>query len=143
MEVAGKGPPAIFLPEAGGPTSCYVRSLTNVPQAGPIRLGLKPLDPLQRTAANSFIRQGGREMRHLVTVISIVLASNLGPAIAQNTLSPKPEDAEKNAFETPTAGKSATDTLKNTKDQSSERNPESRLNDDRQPPEGSPKRPEK
>jgi len=85
------------------------------------------------------------EMRHLLkwTVISVVLASSLGPAIAQNTPSPKPEDTEKNAFETPTAGKSATDTLKNTKDQSSDRNPESRLNDDRQPPEGSPKRPEK
>ena len=82
-------------------------------------------------------------MRHLVTVISIVLASNLGPAIAQNKSTPKPEDAEKNAFETPTAGKSATDTFKNTKDQSSDRNPESRLNDDRQPPEGAPKRPEK
>jgi hypothetical protein len=84
-------------------------------------------------------------MRHLLkwTVISVILASSLGPAIAQNTLSPKPEDAEKNAFETPTAGKSATDTLKNTKDQSSDRNPKSRLNDNRQPPEGSPKRPEK
>jgi hypothetical protein len=75
----------------------------------PIRLGLKPLDPLQRTAANSFIRQGGREMRHLLTVISIVLASSLGPAISQNKSTPKPEDAEKNAFETPTAGKSATE----------------------------------
>jgi hypothetical protein len=82
-------------------------------------------------------------MRHLLTVISIVLASGLGPAIAQNKSTPKPEDAEKNAFETPTAGKSATDTLKNTKDQSSDRNPESRLNDDRQPPEGSPKRPKR
>ena len=48
-------------------------------------------------------------MRHLLTVISIVLASSLGPAIAQNKSTPKPEDAEKNAFETPTAGKSATE----------------------------------
>ena len=62
-------------------------------------------------------------MRHLLkwTVISVFLASSLGPVIAQNTPTPKAEDAEKNAFETPTAGKSATDTLKNTKGQSSDR----------------------
>ena len=84
-------------------------------------------------------------MRHLLkwTVISVFLASSLGPVIAQNTPTPKAEDAEKNAFETPTAGKSATDTLKNTKGQTSDRNPESRQNDDRQPPEAAPQRPEK
>ena len=44
-------------------------------------------------------------MRHLLTVISIVLASSLGPAIAQNKSTPKPEAAEKNAFETPPLGR--------------------------------------
>jgi hypothetical protein len=54
-------------------------------------------------------------------------------AYAQNTPTPKPEDAERNAFETPTAGKSAKDSSGETKDVPKSPNPESRMNDDPPP----------
>jgi hypothetical protein len=53
----------------------------------------------------------------------------------QNTSTPKPEDAERNAFETPTAGKSSKDSSGETKDEPKSPNPESRMNDDPPPQE--------
>jgi hypothetical protein len=40
-----------------------------------------------------------------LAAISVALMVNFGAAYAQNTPTPKPEDGERNAFETPTAGK--------------------------------------
>ena len=63
-----------------------------------------------------------------LAAISLTLALSFNAARAQNTPTPKAEDAEKNAFQTPTTGKQdATDSSKQTK---SGKNPESRLNDD-------------
>jgi hypothetical protein len=60
--------------------------------------------------------------------IALALALCINSAAAQNTPTPKPEDAEKNAFQTPTTGKQdATEASKQTKSGS---NPESRLNDE-------------
>lgn len=75
-----------------------------------------------------------------LAVISAALAAAFGAASAQNTAAPKGEDAEKNAFQTPTTGKKATDPSENSKGGSSA-NPESRLNDDPRPQEkvGAPK----
>jgi hypothetical protein len=57
------------------------------------------------------------------------------PAYAQNPLTPKPEDAERNAFETPTVGSSAKDSSGETEDGPKSRNPESPMSDDPPPPE--------
>jgi hypothetical protein len=40
-----------------------------------------------------------------LAVLSVTLMVNFGAAYAQNMPTPKPEDGERNAFETPTAGK--------------------------------------
>jgi hypothetical protein len=74
-----------------------------------------------------------------LAAISVALIMSFGAAHAQNMPSPKPEDAEKDAFQTPTVGKDAAPV--DAKDRHPDRNPESRLNDDRQPPEqaGAPK----
>jgi surface antigen len=50
-----------------------------------------------------------------LAAISVAVIVNLGAAFAQNTPTPKPEDAERNAFETPTAGKAATTSPKVTR----------------------------
>jgi hypothetical protein len=63
--------------------------------------------------------------------LSVVPALFLGSAYAQNMPTPKPEDAEKNAFQTPTAGdKGKTDSSDNTRQAHPGANPESRMNDD-------------
>ena len=63
-----------------------------------------------------------------IAAIPMALALCLGSAHAQNTPTPKPEDAEKNAFQTPTTGKKdAPDSSR--KAGSHDMNPESRLND--------------
>jgi hypothetical protein len=64
--------------------------------------------------------------------ISVALIMNFGAAYAQNTPAPKPEDAERNAFETPTAGKNDPE---NDKDRHPDANPESRMNDNPPPQE--------
>jgi hypothetical protein len=48
-------------------------------------------------------------MRHALrwTIMSVAVASSFGAAGAQNTPTPNAEDAEKNAFQTPTTGKDA------------------------------------
>jgi hypothetical protein len=73
------------------------------------------------------------KQRLKLAAFSVALIVNFGAAYAQNMPSPKPEDAEKDAFQTPTAGKDAAPV--DPKDRHPDRNPESRLNDDRQPPE--------
>jgi hypothetical protein len=65
-----------------------------------------------------------------LAAISVALTVNFGAAYAQNTPTPKPEDAERNAFETRTAGKNAQDTSEETKDGPKATDPESRMNDD-------------
>jgi hypothetical protein len=67
--------------------------------------------------------------------IAVFLTVSFGAACAQNAPTPKPEDAERNAFETPTAGKSAKDSSGETKDVPKSPNPESRMNDDPPPQE--------
>jgi hypothetical protein len=42
-----------------------------------------------------------------LAAISVALVVNFGAAHAQNMPAPKPEDAERNAFQTPTAGNNA------------------------------------
>jgi hypothetical protein len=69
-------------------------------------------------------------MKNILKLAAIPAALFLcsGPAHAQNTPTPKPEDAEKNAFQTPTTGKKdATDS--SGKANSRDMNPEGRLND--------------
>jgi hypothetical protein len=61
-----------------------------------------------------------------LAAISVALILNFGAAYAQNMPTPKPEDAERNAFQTPTAGKPDPE---NNKDRSPDANPESRMND--------------
>lgn len=59
-------------------------------------------------------------------IMALTLLS--GSAYAQNGPTPKPEDAEKNAFQTPTTGKKGTSGSSGKADTKSA-NPESRLND--------------
>lgn len=69
-------------------------------------------------------------MRQILKIAALftALAFSIISAAAQNAPTPKPEDAERNAFQTPTTGKQgATDSSKQTKSGS---NPESRLNDE-------------
>jgi hypothetical protein len=68
-------------------------------------------------------------------VISVVLASSLCSAAAQNRPTPKSEDAEKNAFETPTTGRNTSGSSENAQDRAKELNPESRQNDNPPPRE--------
>lgn len=63
-----------------------------------------------------------------LAVVMSTLAIAHSPAGAQNAPAPKQEDAEKNAFQTPTAGKQAP-SERSGQTQSSA-NPESRLNDE-------------
>jgi hypothetical protein len=67
-----------------------------------------------------------------LAVLSVTLMVNFGAAYAQNMPTPKPEDGERNAFETPTAGKNAPE---NNKDRHPDANPESRMNDNPPPQE--------
>jgi hypothetical protein len=70
----------------------------------------------------------GNTMKHLFKLaIGLTLLS--GHVYAQNNATPKPEDAEKNAFQTPTTGKKGA-TGSSGKANSQQANPESRLNDD-------------
>jgi hypothetical protein len=62
------------------------------------------------------------------SVIAVVLALCFGAAQAQNGPTPRPEDAEKNAFQTPTTGKKDQPSTSE-KTGSKDMNPESRLND--------------
>jgi hypothetical protein len=62
-----------------------------------------------------------------LAAMSMTLALCFGAARAQQTSTPKPEDAEKNAFQTPTTGKQGAAPA--SKDTKSDSNPESRLND--------------
>ena len=64
-----------------------------------------------------------------LAAISVALTVNFGAAYAQNMPTPKPEDAERNAFQTPTVGKNAPAPTKNSKDGRTDANPESRMND--------------
>ena len=66
--------------------------------------------------------------------ILAALMVNLGAAYAQNTPTPKPEDAERNAFETPTAGKNVP-APENKNEPHPGTNPESRMNDNPPPQE--------
>jgi len=67
-----------------------------------------------------------------LAAISVALTVNFGAAYAQNMPTPKPEDAERNAFETPTVGKADPE---NNKDRYPDANPESRMNDNPPPQE--------
>lgn len=69
-------------------------------------------------------------MKQMLRLAAISMAAALcfGAARAQDKVTPKPEDAERNAFQTETTGKQdAKGSSKQTKPQA---NPESRLNDD-------------
>ena len=70
-----------------------------------------------------------------LVIISVAFAANVGAALAQNTPTPKAEDAERNAFQTPTAGKNAQDSSGDAKDRPKATNPESRMNDNPPPQE--------
>jgi hypothetical protein len=70
-----------------------------------------------------------------LAAISVALTVNFGAAYAQNMPTPKPEDAERNAFQTPTVGKNAPASAENSKDGHKDANPESRLNDNPPPQE--------
>jgi hypothetical protein len=70
-----------------------------------------------------------------LAAISVALIVNFGAAHAQNTPTPKPEEAERNAFETPTAGKNAPASAADSKDRHPDANPESRMNDNPPPQE--------
>ena len=76
-------------------------------------------------------------MRQIVklTAISVALIVNFGAATAQNTPTPKPEDAERNAFQTPTAGNKNSPAPTENKDRHPDANPESRMNDNPPPQE--------
>ena len=71
-----------------------------------------------------------------VAAISVALTVNFGTAYTQNMPSPKPEDAERDAFQTPTVGNNAPAPTENNKEGRTDKNPESRLNDDPQLREG-------
>ena len=71
-----------------------------------------------------------------LAAISVALTLNFGAAYTQNMPSPKPEDAERDAFQTPTVGKNAPAPTENSKEGRTDKNPESRLNDDPQLREG-------
>ena len=71
-----------------------------------------------------------------LAAISVALTVNFGAAYTQNMPSPKPEDAERDAFQTPTVGKNALAPAENSKEGRTDKNPESRLNDDPQLREG-------
>jgi hypothetical protein len=77
-----------------------------------------------------------KQMLKLVAIL-VALIVNFGAAYAQNTPAPKPEDAERNAFETPTVGKDAPAAPTENKDRPRhmDANPESRMNDDPPPQE--------
>lgn len=62
--------------------------------------------------------------------IFLVLIVSLPAAWAENTATPKPEDAEKNAFQTPTTGKQDAPGPGRTGQNKSDANPESRMNDE-------------
>jgi hypothetical protein len=64
-----------------------------------------------------------------LVAVSVAMAVTFGSAHAQNAPTPKAEDAEQNAFQTPTTGKKAT-TGSAGKANARDANPESRLNDD-------------
>jgi hypothetical protein len=68
-------------------------------------------------------------MKQVLAAISMAVIVNCGAAYAQNTPTPKPEDAERNAFETPSTGKDAAASHENGKDRKPDANPESRMND--------------
>jgi hypothetical protein len=71
-----------------------------------------------------------------LAAISVALTVNFGTAYTQNMPSPKPEDAERDAFQTPTVGKNAPAPTENSEEGRTDKNPESRLNDDPQLREG-------
>jgi hypothetical protein len=70
-----------------------------------------------------------------LAAISAALIVNFGAAYAQNQPTPSREDAERNAFQTPTAGKNAPAPAENSKDRHIDANPESRMNDNPPPQE--------
>jgi hypothetical protein len=70
-----------------------------------------------------------------LAAISVALTVNFGAAYAENTPTPKPEDAERKAFETPTVGKNAPTRPEDSKDRHMDANPESRMNDNPRPQE--------
>jgi hypothetical protein len=73
-----------------------------------------------------------KQMLKLVA-ISLALIVNFGAAWAQNTPVPKPEDAERDAFQTPTAGNKNSPAPTKDKDRHPDANPESRMNDNPPP----------
>jgi hypothetical protein len=70
-----------------------------------------------------------------LAAISVALTVNFGGAYAQNTPTPKREDAEENAFQTPTAGNKNAPAPTDNKDRQPDANPESRMNDNPPPQE--------
>jgi hypothetical protein len=60
-----------------------------------------------------------------LAAISVALTVNFGAAYTQNMPSPKPEDAERDAFQTPTVGKNAPAPTENSKEGRTDKNPES------------------
>jgi hypothetical protein len=70
-----------------------------------------------------------------LAAISMALIVNFGAANAQNMPTPKPEDAEKDAFQTPTAGNKNAPAPTENKDRHPDANPESRMNDNPPPQE--------
>jgi hypothetical protein len=70
-----------------------------------------------------------------LAAISVALTVNFGAAHTQNMPTPKPENAERDAFQTPTVGKNAPTPTKSSKDGRTDANPESRLNDSPPPQE--------
>ena len=69
-----------------------------------------------------------------LAAISVALIVDFGAAYAQNMPTPKPEDAERDAFQTPTAGKTVP-APENKNEPHPGTNPESRMNDNPPPQE--------
>jgi hypothetical protein len=69
-----------------------------------------------------------------LAAISVAMVMNCGAIYAQNTPTPKPEDAERDAFQTPTAGKNVP-APENKNEAHPGANPESRMNDNPPPQE--------
>jgi hypothetical protein len=69
-----------------------------------------------------------------LAAILVALIVNCGAVHAQNMPTPKPEDAERDAFQTPTAGKNVP-APENNKEPHPGANPESRMNDNPPPQE--------
>jgi uncharacterized membrane protein len=101
----------------------------------------------RRQDARLSLTQEEKIVQHAIkaAAVAAALALSFGAAHAQNTSTPKGEDAEKNAFQTPTTGKTGASSGSSQKGGSRDANPESRLNDNPRPNEkvGTPSNPGK